>query len=198
MLPANCCCCLLPLLVSAARGCCELLMAGAARFADCGSVGRTGALLGRLGALVHRLGVSGDRLAQSWGRPRPLSSRLRASGAGAQLIILPLFLPPLPPLLSPLPSLPPFLSSPFPPLPPSCPSSPPLPPRVGLARGIWNLAGARPSQAKRASTPCERRLGYQSCESVSGETGRKASRVFLFLAVRRLTAGKNTHPGAQR
>ena len=176
MLPANCCCCLLPLLVSAARGCCELLMAGAARFADCGSVGRTGALLGLLGALVHRLGVSGDRLAQSWGRPRPLSSRLRASRAGAQLIILPLFLPPLPPPLSPFPlSLP---SSPLPslrsllPVPPLPPSLPELASREASgtsqvrdrlrrngpqrhASGVSGIRVARASQAKRAGRPRE-------------------------------------------
>ena len=196
MLPANCCCCLLPLLVSAARGCCELLMAGAARFADCGSVGRTGALLGRLGALVHRLGVSGDRLAQSWGRPRPLSSRLRRGGSST-------YHPPSVPPSSPSSPLPPSLSPSLPLL--SLPSAP----------SFLSLLSPPPSP----SWPRERHLEPRRCETVSGETGlnamRAASRVselrerlrrngpeglssFLFLSVRRLTAGKNTHPGAQR
>ena len=97
MLPADCCCCLLPLLFSAVRGCCELLMAGAACFADCGSGGRTawgacalswsipatvlgrlGAVLGRSRAVLERLGCAGSAMRASGTPPearRPLSSQ---------------------------------------------------------------------------------------------------------------------------
>ena len=174
MLPANCCCCLLPLLVSAARGCCELLMAGAARFADCGSVGRTGALLGRLGCTVlefletvlRSLGAVLDRsraVSERPGRELNLSSSLCSS-----LLSL-LSSPPFPLSLpsSPLPSLRSLI--PVPPLPPSLPelasreASGTSQVRDRLRRngpqrhasGVSGIRVARASQAKRAGRPRE-------------------------------------------
>ena len=45
-----------------------------------------------------------------------------------------------------------------------------------LLRGIWELRVARMSCAKRAGPPCARYIRTQSCEDVSGETGRTTSR----------------------